>query len=130
MDYFATLPIERFVLIIAMVLSFLLLSLPSLVVTIVAGPALLALQLRPSPWLLIIIPLCTLSLAGVGGLLGLIGRTRGDSLNLGFIFTLLLTAMGPVVIPPDRLPALLRVLGRLCRQRMRPRPSGRRSSGR
>ncbi len=113
MDYFATLPIERFMLIVAMALAFLLLSLPSLLVTIVAGPALLTLPVSPSPWLAVVVPLSTVSLAGVGGLLGLIGRTRGESLNLGFIFTLLLTAMGPVVIPPDRLPGFLRVLGQV-----------------
>ncbi len=111
MDYFATLPIDRFVLILAMAVSFLLMSLPSLFITILAGPALLGLSFRLSPLLAVVVPLCTVSLAGVGGLLGLIGRSRDESLNLGFIFTLLLTAMGPVVIPPDRLPAFMRVLG-------------------
>jgi len=113
MDYFATLPIDRALLIVAMAAAFLLLSLPSLLVTLVAGPALLALPVHVSPWMALVIPLCTIALAGVGGLLGLIGRSRNESLNLGFIATLLLTAAGPVVIPPERLPAFMRALGRI-----------------
>ena len=111
MDYFATLPIDRPMLIMAMAAAFLLLSLPSLAITLVAGPMLLALPVHVSPWMALVIPLCAVALAGVGGVLGLIGRSRAESLNLGFIFTLLLTAMGPVVIPPDRLLASMRVLG-------------------
>jgi ABC-2 type transport system permease protein len=113
MDYFATLPINRYVLILAMTLAFLLLSLPSLLITMLLGPFLLGVSLDPSPLILIVTPLCAASLAGVGALLGLVGRTRAESGNLGFLLTLVMTALGPVIVPPDRLPQAMLVLGHL-----------------
>jgi ABC-2 type transport system permease protein len=113
LDYFATLPVARYALVLAMVLAFLLFSLPSLVITIVLGSTLLNVHLQFHPLLLIVIPVCATTLAGLGAMLGLVGRTRGEGGNLTFLVTLLLTGLGPVVIPPDRLPHIALVLGRL-----------------
>ena len=49
LDYFATLPIRRFALILAVMLSFLLLSLPSMVVTLLLGTLYLHVPIAPSP---------------------------------------------------------------------------------
>lgn len=111
MDYFATLPIRKSLWIMAMTASFLLISLPSVLMTLVLGPLLLDVRLHPTPLLILIIPLCALSLSGIGALLGLVGSTRGQSLNLGFLLTLAMTALGPVIVPPDRLPGILRAVG-------------------
>lgn len=113
MDYFATLPISKHLWIVAMTAAFLLLSLPSLAITMIVGPALLSLETAPHPLLVLVIPLCALSLSGLGALLGLVGRTRSESLNLGFLMTLLMTGLGPVLVPPERLPRSLRTLGKL-----------------
>ncbi len=113
LDYFATLPVRRGLLILAVVSSFFMLALPSVAVTIGVGAALLRLSLHPSPWLALAIPLCALPLAGVGALIGLVVRTPGESGSFSLIVTLLLTALGPVVIPPDRLPGWMLWLGHL-----------------
>ena len=113
MDYFATLPISKHLWILAMTAAFQLISLPSLCITMLVGPPLLDLTVHPSLLLLPIIPLCALSLSGVGALLGLVGRTRSESLNVGFLLTLVMTGLGPVLIPPDRLPRAMRLLGYL-----------------
>lgn len=113
MDYFATLPISKHLWILAMTAAFLLLSLPSLCITLLVGPPLLDLTVQPSPLLLPVIPLCALSLSGVGALLGLVGRTRNESLNIGFLLTFMMTGLGPVLIPPNRLPKAMRLLGYL-----------------
>ena len=113
MDYFATLPISKHLWILAMTAAFQLISLPSLCITMLVGPPLLDLTVHPSLLLLPIIPLCALSLSGVGALLGLVGRTRSESHNLGFLLTLVMTGLGPVLIPPDRLPRAMRLFGYL-----------------
>jgi ABC-2 type transport system permease protein len=46
-------------------------------------------------------------------MLGLIGRVPGESRNLTSVLTLLMIALGPVVIPPERLPRFALVLGHL-----------------
>jgi len=52
------------------------------------------------------------SLAGIGALIGASVRTpeEGDSLSL--LVTLVMMGLGPVVVPPGRLPGLVQFLGR------------------
>ena len=111
LDYFATLPIQRYALVLAIAMTFLLFSLPSLVITMCLGSLLLRVPIALHPLVVIVVPLCALSLAGVGAMLGLIGRVPGESRNLTSVLTLLMIALGPVVIPPERLPGFAVVLG-------------------
>jgi ABC-2 type transport system permease protein len=110
-DYFATLPIRRYAFTLAVALTFLLFSLPPLAVTLLLGSLWLRVPISLSPFVVIVIPLCALPLAGLGAMLGLIGRTRGESGSLTRLFTLLMITLGPVVIPPDRLPGVALTLG-------------------
>lgn len=113
LDYVATLPVQRYAFVLAMVCSFLLFSLPSLVVTMCAGPLLFHIPLRVSPLILVVTPLCALPLAGLGGLLGLIGHSPQESGNLTRLLSLVMAGLGPVLVPPDHLPGALPALGRL-----------------
>ncbi len=112
LDYFATLPVFRPALVLAMVIAFLALSTPSLIAALLLGVAFLRVPVHVHPIVLVVIPLSALPLSGIGALIGASVRVpeHGDSLTL--IMTLLLTGLGPVVIPPDRLPAVLIFLGR------------------
>lgn len=112
LDYFATLPIQKHILILAVVLSFLLLSLPSLVVTMLLGSLLLDVPITLDPILLIVIPLCAIPLAGIGALIGTSARTRYEAGSLSLIVTMVMTGLGPVIIPPARLPGVMLFLGR------------------
>jgi ABC-2 type transport system permease protein len=112
LDFFATLPVQRFLFVFAMVAAFLVFSLPSLVVTLIIGTVWLRLPLTLHPLLLLVIPLCTIPLAGVGVFLGLIGRSWGEASSWGFVVSLLFSLLGPVMIPPHRLLATLIWLGR------------------
>ncbi len=107
LDYFATLPIHRSALILATVFAFLALSLPPTLTTLAAGSLILRLPLVLSPWALVVVPLTSVSLSGLGALLGLVGRTPQEVDSLNLLTTLILFGFGPVVIPPDRLPALI-----------------------
>jgi ABC-2 type transport system permease protein len=113
LDYFATLPIRKHNLILAVVLSFLLLSLPSLVTTMLIGALVLRLPIVFHPLILVTIPACAISLSGVGALIGVSVRNRYQSGAYSLIITMVMAGLGPVVVPPDRLPGLLLLLGRL-----------------
>jgi ABC-2 type transport system permease protein len=111
LEYFGTLPVRKSALILAIVLAFFLLALPAVLVTAVVGSWLLAVPLRPSFWLLLVVPICTIPLSGVGALIGILARTQAEAGTISTLLTLLMLGIGPVVIPPDRLPPILLKLG-------------------
>jgi ABC-2 type transport system permease protein len=113
LDFFATLPVSKFALILAVVLGFLLLSLPSIVVTAGLGALILDIPLALSPLVLLVIPTCAVPLAGVGAIIGIRARNPQESGAINLLVTLALAGLGPVVIPPDRLPEWLVLIGRL-----------------
>ncbi len=111
LDYFATLPIRKAVLILAASSAFFILFLPSLVVVLAGGAWILRLQLHLHPLALVVIPLCALPLAGIGALIGVSFRTPEEASAVGRLLTILMLTIGPVLIPPDRLPDWLVWLG-------------------
>ncbi|WP_026731553.1 ABC transporter permease [Fischerella sp. PCC 9605] len=113
LEYYATLPISRTALIIASVLAFFLLSLPSLLVNIIFGIFFLKIPLILNPLILLIIPLCVLPLAGLGALIGANARTPQESDSLSLLVTMGMLFIGSVLIPENRLPNFLLGLGKL-----------------
>lgn len=113
LDYLATLPIRRYALIVAAMLAFLLLSLPSLAATVLLGSLYLRVPLHLHPLLLAVVPLCALPLAGIGALIGTTARGPQEAGSLSLLVTLALAGLGPVVVPPERLPGIMLALGRL-----------------
>ena len=111
LDYFASLPVQRTMLILAVILAFLLLSIPSIVVTIVLGSLALGVPILFNPLLILVVPLCAIPLAGIGALIGVVARNPQEAGAYGLVITLGLIGMGPVVVPPDRLADWLLVLG-------------------
>jgi len=111
LDYYATLPINKHNLILAVVLSFLLLSAPSLILTMLLGAFILHLPLTFHPLLLAIIPTCAISLSAIGALIGVSVRSRYQASPISLILTMVMAGLGPVVVPPDRLPRILLWLG-------------------
>jgi ABC-2 type transport system permease protein len=111
LDYFGSLPIKKQTLILAMALAFLILSLPSVIVVILGGAVLLHVDLQLHVALLLVIPVCALSMAGVGALVGALARTSAEATSLGFFVTLVLSGLGAVIIPANRLPTWLVKLG-------------------
>lgn len=111
LDYFATLPVSKFLLILAAFAAFFLLFLPSLIVTLLGGAWILGLHLLLHPLAALVVPLCALPLAGIGALLGVSFRTPEEAMATGRLLTIVMLATGPVFIPPDRLPDWLVWLG-------------------
>jgi len=113
LDYYATLPIRKHNLILAVVLSFLLLSLPSLTITMLLGALVLHVPITLHPLVLVVIPACAISLSGIGALIGASVRNRHEADALSLVVTMVMAGLGPVVVPPERLPTALLTLGRL-----------------
>ncbi|MBN1873956.1 MAG: ABC transporter permease [Anaerolineae bacterium] len=112
LDYIATLPVHRYAFVLSMVAAFFLLNLPSIIITMALGPWLLNIPITLHPLVVLIVPFCAVPLAGLGAVLGLLGRTQQEAHNLTFLTTLLMTGLGPVIVPPDHLPGFMLVLGR------------------
>ena len=87
-----------------------LLSLPATVATLFVGSLVLRLPLDISPWLIVVIPLISLSLSGLGALLGLLAFDPQQVNSLSLLVSLFLFGFGPVLIPPERLPAIINTL--------------------
>ena len=113
LDFFATLPIQRAVFTLALVASFLLFSLPSMIITMLFGTFWLNLPVDVHPLILLVVPICAAPLAGVGALIGLTCRSREEGGNIAFLLNFILTFIGPVIVPPDRLPAIMTWVGHL-----------------
>jgi ABC-2 type transport system permease protein len=113
LEFFATLPIHRTALILATLASFFVLAIPSTLITIAFGAAFLEVPLQISPLALFVIPLISVSLSGLGALIGLIGRTPEETGSLNLVATFVLSALGPVIIPPESLPPIMNTIGLL-----------------
>jgi ABC-2 type transport system permease protein len=112
LNYFSTLPVQKHALILAVVSSFFLMSLPALVVTIVLGSLLLGIPVTPSPAILLVVPVCATSMAGVGALIGTSVPVPQHAGSVSLLVAFLMLGLGPVVIPPDHLPGVVLFLGR------------------
>lgn len=112
-DFFATLPIRKLALLLAVVCAFFLLALPSTLVTLFVGSWLLGVRLALHPLLLLVLPVCTFPLAGIGALIGSYAKNPPEAGSISTLITFLFLGLGPVIIPPAQLPPLLVTLGRL-----------------
>lgn len=111
MNYFASLPIRRYSLVSATILAFLLLSLPALGVTAIFGAWFLNVPIHPSPLLILVVPLAALPMAGIGAMIGTSARNPEEASSLSTLATFILLGLGPVLIPPERLPDFMITLG-------------------
>lgn len=111
LNYFASLPISRQALILATILAFFLMSLPALLVTMLFGSIFLHLPLHVHPLLLAALPLIATPLAAIGAMIGLKVRRPEEAGAIINALTFLLLGLGPVVIPPSRLPEMMMIAG-------------------
>lgn len=113
LDYYITLPIRRSLLLLAVVMAFFLLSLPALLITLAFGAWFLQYSLSPHILVLLVVPLCVVPLAGVGAAIGASAPTPEVAGGLTLLVTLIALFLGPVLLPPSRLPDVIQLLGHL-----------------
>ena len=111
LEYFATLPIHKHALMLAVIIAFFLLTLPALLTLLIIGSALLRISLAPHPLLLLVIPLCVLPMSAVGALIGLSAASPQQGSSLSVLTAFLFAGLGPVLFPAERLPDILRLIG-------------------
>jgi len=104
LDFFATLPVHRYLLVLATVIAFFLLSVPSIVVTLLAGALVLGVPVQVHPLALMVLPLCAVPLAGIGAFVGVSARTPEMAGSVTLLITIALPMLGPVMVPPALLP--------------------------
>jgi ABC-2 type transport system permease protein len=112
-NYFATLPIHRYLLVIATLIAFALLALPALLFIILFGAWFLGVPLHANFLVFLVIPLIMIPLSSLGAWLGTFAMTPDESNAMTLVVTFFLLCLGPVLLPPDRLPEILHWLGRL-----------------
>lgn len=111
--YYASLPISKTAYILGVVTGNGLASIPGMIITVLVGSWLYSLPLVFNPLMLFIVPLSAISLAGIGAMIGLgVKNWRVASLvaQAAMFFVMF---FAPVMIPPERLPGVLQITGRL-----------------
>jgi ABC-2 type transport system permease protein len=111
--YYASLPIAKSNLLMALIAAKLLLQVPGVVVALVGGSLIHGFPLQPNPLLLVILPLTALSLCGVGAALGLLAPNPevANTISNAALFIVMFAA--PVLIPIEALPLPLQWFGLL-----------------
>lgn len=111
LEYFASLPIHKHMLMLAIIIAFFLLTLPALLTLLIVGSALLRIPLAPHPLLLLVIPLCVLPISAIGALIGLSVGSPQQGSSLSVLTAFLFAGLGPVLFPAERLPEVLGQIG-------------------
>ncbi len=111
LDYYATLPIHRYLVVVAVLLAFFLLSLPAVAATIIFGMLFLGLPVALHPALLLAVPCSALSLAALGAYIGVNTRSLEEANTYNNLVLFVFMILGPVLIPPENLPRIMRWLG-------------------
>jgi ABC-2 type transport system permease protein len=112
LEYYATLPIWRYGLILAVVAVSLVVSLPALLIVLLLGSRIFSVPLHPHPLILVILPLSILPFAGIGAIVGTTMRTIQESSSVNTAIMLGLGLLGTVAAPPELLPEVVVILGR------------------
>ncbi|MCA9887597.1 MAG: ABC transporter permease [Anaerolineae bacterium] len=113
LDYFASLPVYRISIILATVGAFLVLSLPAVIATLAIGTAILGLPLNINPMIVVVVPLISISLSGLGAIIGLLARNPAETSSFGLLISMFLFGFGPVLYPVDRFPEIISTLSLL-----------------
>lgn len=109
-DYWATLPVPKLSLILAIVLVYILFAFPGLISSYVIGCWLLDLPFSRGLALLPFVPLAALSMAGLGAVLGTYARDGQTATIFGQSLLGVVTFLAPALVPPEALPQPLRFL--------------------
>ncbi len=110
LDYYATLPVSKILLVLAVNCGFLVLTLPSTLLTIVIAQ-LFGLKFSLNIFFFLIVPLASFSLSAVGAFVGVAAPNFDTANTITAILQFVFMGCGPVLIPAERLPAFLNVIG-------------------
>jgi len=107
LDYYATLMTDKVSLILAVVLAFLVMSLPGALFALLIGTAWLGAPIQPHPLLALALVLGSIALSVLGAIVGVYCRSQEQSSIIITLLTLGLAVLSPVMAPIERLPKIL-----------------------
>jgi ABC-2 type transport system permease protein len=111
LDYFASMPLYRVSLVLATASAFLLLALPSVLAVLLIGWLILDVPVSISPLIIVVIPLITFALSGLGAIIGTLNRPLEEIGSISSLVSIVMLLLGPVMLPPDRLHPALEAVG-------------------
>jgi ABC-2 type transport system permease protein len=111
LDYYATLPVSKGLLVLSVNAGFLVLSMPTALLTVLIGQWFLGLNLSLSPMFLVLVPLASFSLSAVGAFVGVAAPNFDAANTITGILQFIFMGLGPVLLPEERLPAIALFLG-------------------
>jgi ABC-2 type transport system permease protein len=111
-DYWTSLPAPKLALLFSMVTVALALSFPGILGVYLLGSLMLGLPPSGGLALLLLVPLGALSLCGFGAFIGAYARDGQSANVLSNIFLGVVTFLSPLMIPPEAMPAILRLTAR------------------
>lgn len=112
-DYYATLPIPKLALILAIVTRSALFALPSIAIILTIGAWLFDISLTPHPLILVVLLLGGYALSGLGAIIGFYSPNGRIANLLTQIVQPIIIFLSPVFVPLDRLPQALQFTARL-----------------
>lgn len=113
LDYYATLPVSRLQLILAIVAVAALTSIPGALINIWIGTKILGTTIVWHPVLILVIGLAVLSMAGVGVMIGVYAKSGTHANLINNLILILVMFLSPVFVPMERLPAALQISARI-----------------
>ncbi len=111
--YYASLPIAKSAFLLAVLAIRLGTTVPGIVVALVAGSLIYDIDLVISPWLLVVVPLAIVSVAGIGAVVGLTFKSPQLVSMVANMSLFIVMFAAPVMIPAEVLPAPLRTVGQV-----------------
>ncbi|WNE95507.1 ABC transporter permease [Streptomyces luomodiensis] len=113
LSQFAALPVRPALLVLASATAFFLLSLPSLFVTAVLGSLFLQVGFHLHLLIVIVVPMVTLPMAGLGVVIGSWARNINQAGAISVASTMVMVLIGGILVPPGSLPAGASIVGKI-----------------
>ena len=111
--YYASLPISKSALLVGLLSARVLISIPGLVLSLVAGALLYGTPLPVNPLIIVVMVLSAVSLSGIGAAIGMMSSNQYVAAFITQVAQVFVIFAAPVLIPMSSLPLPLQVVGYL-----------------
>ncbi|NWJ44456.1 MAG: ABC transporter permease [Chloroflexi bacterium] len=112
LDYYATLPVYKGLLVLAVNAGFLVLTLPTALLTVLMGQYIFNITISLSPLFLLIVPLASFSLSAVGALVGVTAPNFDTATSISGVLQFIFMGLSPILVAADRLPEFVQWIGK------------------
>lgn len=110
LDYYATLPVPKVFLVMAVNTGFLILTLPTALLTIFLGEWYLNVSLDLNPLFFLLVPLASFSLSAVGAFVGVLSPNFDTANTITAVLQFIFMGFGPILVPLNRLPGFMQFI--------------------